>query len=172
MSHKDLTELSSELTYHRYMFNQGQTAGLFKDISVPEYIALHCISSSIARNGEGGQRTYLKEIAGELHLSVAKTSRMIGALRDKGLISWRHDGNGRDGTYVTMTASGACLMETQEAALKDYYGRVIEKFGEDKLIALFDLMKELENVISMELNEGGEATDGNIDDSNNISQIG
>lgn len=47
---------------------------------------------------------------------------------------------------------------------------MIERFGEDKLIALFDLMKELENVMSLELNEGGEATDGSINDS--INEIG
>jgi DNA-binding MarR family transcriptional regulator len=167
MSHKDLTELSSELTYHRYIFNQGQMAGLFGDISVPEYIALYRISHAIAQSEDGRQRTYLKEIAEALNLSVPKTSQVVSALRDKGLISWRHDGNGRDGTYVTMTASGERLMEKQEAALKNYYGQIIEKFGEDKLITLFELMKELENVMGLELNEKGEVEvkDGNVRDS-------
>ena len=71
---------------------------------------------------------------------------------------------------MTMTASGMRLMEAQETTLKNYYGRVIERFGEDKLIALFDLMKELEHVMSLELNEGGEATDGSIND--RINEIG
>lgn len=80
---------------------------------------------------------------------------MIGALRDKGLISWGHDGNGSDGTYVSVTESGVGLVERQEAVLKNYYRRVIEKFGEKKLVALFSLMEELESVMDRELNEKG-----------------
>ena len=40
--------------------------------------------------------------------------------------------------------------------LKNYYSRVIEKFGEKKLVALFSLMEELESVMDKELNEKGE----------------
>ena len=156
INNQELTQLSNELTYHRYMFTQGQAAGLFKDISVPEYVALHCIFNSVSQKSDGAQRTYLKDIAEELHLSIPKTSAMIGALRDKGLISWGHDGNGSDGTYVSVTESGAGLVERQEAVLKNYYGRVIEKFGEKKLVALFSLMEELESVMDRELNEKGE----------------
>ncbi len=158
MNRQNMNDLSSELTYHRYMFNQVQITTFFKEISVPEYIALHCISGSISKNGAGAGKTYLKDIANELHLSIPKTSKMIGELRDKGLISWGHDGNGEDGTYVAITQSGAELMKRQESTLRDYYGRVIEKFGEEKLVSLFGLMKELENVMDHELNEGRDDT--------------
>lgn len=159
MDNRDITELSSELTYHRYMLNQERVASLFKELSVPEYIALHRISGSMSKNGNGYEKTYLKDIAEELHLSIPKTSRMIGNLRDKGMISWGHDGNGKDGTYVTVTESGAGLLERQEATLRDYYGRVIERFGEEKLVSMFGLMKELEDVMEYELREGNEETD-------------
>ena len=135
------------------MFNQVQITALFGEISVPEYIALHSISGSISKNGAGAEKTYLRDIANELHLSIPKASKMIRQLRDKGFLSWGHDGNGEDGTYVTITESGAALMERQERILKDYYGRVIEKFGEEKLVSLFGLMKELENVMDHELHE-------------------
>lgn len=153
MNHRNTNDLSSELIYHRYMFNQVQVTSLFKEISVPEYIALHRIAGSIFRNGNGVEKTYLKDIADELHLSIPQTSKMVRELRDKGMVCWGHDGNGKDGTYVTITESGAALMERQERILADYYGRVIEKFGRERLVALFGLMQELENVMDQELNE-------------------
>lgn len=159
MMHREMTELSSELTYHRYLLNQGQMANLFREISVPEYIALHRISGSIFKNGNGSERTYLKEIAEELHLSIPKTSKIVSELRDKGMISWGHDGNGENGTYVTITESGGALMQCQEERLKEYYGRVIERFGEEKLVTLFGLLKELERVMDCELQEESGGSD-------------
>ena len=46
-------------------------------------------------------------------------------------------------------------METQEKILKDYYGRVAEKFGKERLVTLLTLMSELENVMSAELENMG-----------------
>ena len=157
---KNLTELSHELTYHRYMLNQGQVQSLFKDISIPEYIALHRISHSINEKNDGTDRTYLKDIADELRLTISKASKMVGNLRDKGLVSWSHDGNGSDGTYITITDSDIRLMEKQEGFLKDYYGRVTEKFGKDNMSTLLQLMIELEKVMDSELNgKGDESSD-------------
>ena len=36
----DITKLSNELTYQRYLFNRNQMKQLFQKLSVPEYIAL------------------------------------------------------------------------------------------------------------------------------------
>ena len=55
MKYGSADDLSSELTYHRYMFNQVQVTGLFKEVSVPEYIALHLISGSISQKGNGAE---------------------------------------------------------------------------------------------------------------------
>ena len=78
---------------------------------------------------------------------------MIGNLRDKGLVTWSHDGNGSEGTYVTITEMGQKLLTEQEEILKAYYGKVIEKFGKDNLIQLLQLMKQLETVMSSEIEE-------------------
>ena len=40
----DITKLSNELTYQRYLFNRNQMKQLFQKLSVPEYIALQNIS--------------------------------------------------------------------------------------------------------------------------------
>lgn len=155
---KDITELSNELNYHRYMLSQGEARGLFRSMSMPEYIALHRITE---KNDAAG-KTYLQDIAEELHLSIPKTSKMVRKLNDKGLVNWAHDGDGSEGTYVTITESGVQLMQRQEAFLKDYYGRVIDKFGEENMITLLRLVKELEEVMESEMNWEGDDSDGDI----------
>ena len=78
---------------------------------------------------------------------------MIGAMRDRGLLKWVHDGNGSDGTYVTVTPSGRELFTQQEKTMKELYERVIERFGADNLIQLLNLIKELETHMESEIEE-------------------
>lgn len=76
---------------------------------------------------------------------------IVGALKERGLVLWSHDGNGSEGTYVTITELGKKKMEKQEKYLKKYYGNVIRKFGKEKLIQLIELMKDLENIMNIEV---------------------
>lgn len=146
----DMTELSNNITYHRYMLSKDQAETFFKDITVPEYIALEEIKSSI-ENG----KVYLKQISEDMKISISKASKLVAGLKEKGLVEWSHDGNGSEGTYISFTNSGILVMETQEKILKDYYGRVAQKFGKGRLITLLTLMSELEDVMSAELNDMG-----------------
>ena len=155
----DITKLSNELTYRRYLMNKGQLRKLFKELDVSEYIALHCISTTNETSSIYSGRTYLKELADKMQLTIRQTSKMVANLRDKGLLKWSHDGNGSEGTYVTITEMGQKLFKEQETALKDYYGRVIEKYGKENLILLLQLMKQLETVMSSEMEEA-EVQDG------------
>ena len=146
----DMTEISNKITYHRYMFSKDQAEALFKDITIPEYIALEEIKGSI-ENG----KVYLKDISEKMKVSISKASKLAAGLKEKGFVEWSHDGNGSEGTYISFTDSGISAMETQEKILKDYYGRVAEKFGKERLVTLLTLMSELENVMSAELENMG-----------------
>ena len=146
----DITELSNKLTYHSYILSKEQVETLFKDITVPEYIALEEINSSI-ENG----KIYLSEISENMKITISKASKLARGLKDKGLVKWSHDGNGSDGTYISFTDSGILKMQTQEKILKEYYGRVAQRFGKDRLVTLLSLMSELENVMSDELDDIG-----------------
>lgn len=90
-----------------------------------------------------------------MKVSISKASKLAAGLKEKGLVEWSHDGNGSEGTYISFTDSGISAMETQEKILKDYYGRVAEKFGKERLVTLLTLMSELENVMSAELENMG-----------------
>ena len=162
MDKAELERLSHELTYRRYMMDRGKIRSLFKNIRIPEYIALY----SIAQDGENssiyGERTYLQELSEKMQLSMRQTSKMAGDLRDRGLVTWSHDGNGKDGTYVTITESGRQLLEKQETIVKEFYGRVIDSFGKENLIRLLHQMKELETVMTREIEQMEEA--GELED--------
>ena len=149
----DIVRLSNELTYRRYIMNKDQLRKLFKELNVTEYIALHNISATDETSAIYSGRTYLKELADKMQLTIRQTSKMIGNLKDRGLLLWSHDGNGSEGTYVTITEMGQKLLKEQEEILKKYYGRVIEKYGKENLVLLLQLMKQLETVMSSEMEE-------------------
>ena len=88
-----------------------------------------------------------------MQLTIRQTSKMMSDLKDRGLILWSHDGDGSEGTYVTITETGEKLLSEQEQVLKKYYGNVIEKFGKQNLLSLLQLMKQLETVMSSEIEE-------------------
>ena len=154
----EIGELSNELTYRRYLMNKGKIRELFRKMSIPEYIALHMIASEGKHNSIYSGRTYLTDLAEKMQLTIRQTSNMVRDLKERGLLLWSHDGNGSEGTYVTITETGQKLLEEQEIILKSYYGKVIEIFGKERLIELLQLMKQLETVMSSEIEEM-EATD-------------
>ena len=155
----DIRVLTHELTYRRYLMNRVKIKGLFEKLSIPEYIALYNIDMERELSSIYGEKTYLKDLSEKMELSMRQTSRMIGNLRDRGLLLWSHDGNGSEGTYVIITESGKKLLKEQEEILRKFYENVIDKFGREKLIQLLQLMKELETIMSGEF-EDMEEEDG------------
>ena len=147
----DILKLSNELMYRRYLLNKDQLRSFFKELSIPDYIALHIIQETEEFTEIYEGRTYLKDLAEKMQMTIRQTSKLVGNLRDRGLLLWSHDGNGSEGTYVTITESGKKLLKNQEQILRDYYGKVIEKYGKENLIQLLRLVKELETVMSSEL---------------------
>ena len=147
----EIGELSNELTYRRYLMNKGKIRELFRKMSIPEYIALYMIASEGKHNSIYSGRTYLTDLAEKMQLTIRQTSKMVRDLKERGLLLWSHDGNGSEGTYVTITESGRTLLREQEEAMKRYYGKVFDKFGKENLIQLLQLMKQLETIMSSEI---------------------
>lgn len=162
MDKAELEGLAHELTYRRYMMDRGKVRSLFKDIRIPEYIALYSIAQNSDNASIYGERTYLQELSEKMQLSMRQTSKMVGDLRDRGFVTWSHDGNGKDGTYVTITETGKKLLAEQEVIVKDFYERVIDSFGKENLIHLLHQMKELETVMTREIEQMEE--DGELEE--------
>ena len=98
---------------------------------------------------------YLRDISDKMHIPIRRASSRIGHLRDRGLVNWGHDGDGSEGTYVTLTDSGREFLVEQRSHLAKYYRGVIQRFGVSNLMSLLNLMKQMETVIEVELEEGG-----------------
>lgn len=158
----DILKLGNELTLRRYLFNKTQVSQV---LNIPDYIALHIIRETGSKEEIYAGKTYLRDLSQKMQLTIRQTSKLIGNLRERGLVVWSHDGNGSDGTYVTITEEGDKLVERQQAVFKEYYGRVIGKFGKDNLIQLLNLMKQLEIIMGSELEEmeGSEDVNGEIE---------
>ena len=160
----DVVKLSNELTYQRHLFNREYRRDFFMKMSIPEYIALQYIDMEEKSNIYSG-RTYLKDLSDILQMTMREVSKMVEKLQDSGYVVWSHDGNGSEGTYVTITEGGQSMLKNQEDTLKTYYGKVFEKFGRDNLIQLLQLMKQLETVMSSEMEklEGDKNDDGTVE---------
>lgn len=148
MENKEIIKLTNELMYQRHLFNHEYRKDILK-MSIPEYIALEYIALE-EESGIYEGRAYLKDLADRLHMTMRQVSNMAGKLRDAGYVVWSHDGDGSEGTYVTITESGQSIISNQEELLKSYYGHVIDKFGKDNLLQLLRLMKQLETIMSSE----------------------
>lgn len=153
MNKSDIGALSHEITYRRYLMNKGKVKDLFQHVSLSDYIVLYSIAKKEKQSSGHGEKTYLKDISAKMELSTRQTSRIISGLRDRGLLVWSHDGNGSEGTYVTITQAGEQMLKAQESVLKRFYGEVIDRFGREKLIHLLQLMQELETTMSFVYDE-------------------
>ena len=148
-----MKEIAHEITYRRYMLSKDDAKFVLKDINIAEYIALHYMCEHIESNSIYSGRIYLSEISEKLNLPIRKTSKLIREMNGKNLVSWNHDGDGKDGTYVTITDHGKSVFEETDNKLRDFYSRVLQKFGKDKIVQLLQLMKEFDLVMSTELEQ-------------------
>lgn len=154
----DILELSNELIYRAYTMNRNQVRKHMDELNFRDYIALQRISRLALSDGIYSGRAYLKDIADNMKLSIRQTSKMAEELKNRGLVTWSHDGDGSDGTYLFITEAGKELVTKNEKILRKYYGRIIEKYGKDEMVCLLQMMKRLETVMQNEFEEmeGGE----------------
>lgn len=153
----NIAELANELIYRRYLIHHGRLPQHCKELNLPEYIAMHLIAEETSAEEADSEKLYLEALSNKMQLSIRPVSKIAGELRDRGLVTWSHDGSGSDGTYVTVTETGLRLIREQEQALEDYYTRVIKAYGRDNMVQLLHMMKQLEDVMQNEL-EGTEVS--------------
>lgn len=146
-----IEKLAYELTYHRFILSSVKSSAIFRRLTMSEYIALHRIYRTSDKQKE--DKVYLSELCTNMNMSIYQVSKMIKELQEKGLVHWMHDGDGEDGTYITITTSGEEAMRSQTEILKKYYGRVIERFGYERLESFLSEMAALDEVLCNEVRE-------------------
>ena len=148
-----MKNLAHEITYRRYLLSRDDARYMFKNINIAEYIVLHFMCEQTESGSIYSDRIYLSEISEKLNLPIRKASKLIREMSGKNLINWDHDGDGKDGTYVTLTERGKNVFEETDGKLRDFYTRVLQRFGRDKMIELLRLMKEFDSVMRTELEQ-------------------
>ena len=144
MDKNTINKLAYDLTYQRYLLNKDKANYLFNDLSVGDYVVLHTVLCF-------EDKAYLEKIGEKLNLSISKMSNVATNLKNRGLITWSHDGDGSEGTYLTVTETGLKLMDKQEDKLKNYYERVINRFGLKNTVDLIGKMTALETIMEEEM---------------------
>ena len=160
VSQMDMTQLANELTYRKYLFGNDDFRNFFKELRIIDYVVLHTILENEKSAALYSGRTYLKELSDKMQMSIRQTSQVVRELKEKGFLVWSHDGDGSEGTYVTITEEGLERFRKQENSLKNFLGSVIDKFGQENLIQLLRLMKEFGTVFSAELEKKEELGEG------------
>lgn len=154
--HNDIASLANDITYHSYNISKLSVQKLFDKMTAADYVALCMLlrEPDDADEPQAERKIYLASIADTLKISMAKVSRLVRTLQERGLVVWKHDGNGEDGTYIILTDKGLHSAEEQQEKLKHFYADVIEKFGKDRFVVLLAQLKELEDIMSEEMEEG------------------
>ena len=144
MDKNTINKLAYDLTYQRYLLNKDKSNYLFNDLSVGDYVVLHTVLCF-------EDKAYLEKLGEKLNLSISKMSNVATNLKNRGLVIWSHDGDGSEGTYLTVTETGLKLMDKQEDKLKNYYERVINRFGLKNTVDLIGKMTALETIMEEEM---------------------
>lgn len=167
VTNEEIMELTNELTLRKHRFTQEDVATFFHNVSLRDYLGLNTVRKISKENSIYEGKTYLKELAERMQISIHQTSRMVQDLTRRGFLIWSHDGDGSDGTYVLLSEEGARKLDEQKNALEQFYGTVIRKFGKENMIELLHLMKQLDTVVSGEI----ESIEEGVYDEENQSEL-
>lgn len=148
---KDLTTLANEITYRKYLLEKVNVKKLFSEITVLNYNAMQSILRFNKKKENVTDRIYLRELSEELKIPISKVSKMISELQENGMVRWKHEGKGEQGTYIEITDRGIAAVKKQQDILKVFYGTVVTRYGTDKFVQMLDMVKELEDIMSEEL---------------------
>ena len=123
----EVAELANEITFQNYRWNRVDMHKLFQNMSSIDYSIVWILSRHM-EGKEENKKLYLKEISEQLKLPIPKVSKLVQSLQDKGLVYWRHDGKGEEGTYIQITEAGGLAGTVHKSAFRvgnafyDFFG--------------------------------------------------
>lgn len=124
---------------------------LFPKMSASDYMLMWLVAGKMQVNGT--EKVYLVDIAESLNLPIHRVSSIVKELKSKGLVVWKHDGDGDKGTYIQLTENSLQAIREQHDILQDYYHKIIDRYGEDNFIQLLGELSRLEEIMSDTLEE-------------------
>ena len=70
----DITKLSNEFTYRKYMMSRDSVRHLFSKLSVAEYVALQSIEAISGDSAIYGGKAYLTDLSVRMQMSIRRQS--------------------------------------------------------------------------------------------------
>lgn len=98
-------------------------------------------------------KVYLREMSEVLNMPMRRVSALARSMQDRGLVDWKHDGSGEDGTYLQIHEDVLNSVLMQKNLLNDLLERVINTFGKEELFMLILTLSRIEKIIDKELKE-------------------
>jgi len=132
-------DLTNELLYQRYLMYRLNGHDFSSQLNILEY--------SILRMASKKQKLYLKEISQHFEIPMKHLSKIIGRMRDEGVIIWTHDDYGEKGTYIKATPYGIEQLNKQEAKLRKDYKEIINTVGRDRIYEYINTTRQIIDIL-------------------------
>ena len=145
----DIADIANEVTFRSYAISKFGSKSLFQNLTALDYMTLFRLSNTVNSENDDN-KIYLEDIAREMKLPISSVSKLVKTLQERGLVVWKHDGAGDEGTYIQITEKGMSLEMEQQEKLKSFYVDVVARFGKEKFITLLEQLKELQEIMDSE----------------------
>ena len=93
----------------------------------------------------------VSSLAKAVRMTMPGVSRLLAGLEEKGIIERRIDMSDRRNTLVFLTEDGYKKIRGYKKRTDKYFETVFERFGEDKIAGIIDLISELAEIAQEEL---------------------
>jgi DNA-binding MarR family transcriptional regulator len=143
---RELPPLANIIQTHRQRLDHKK---LFQKMSSADFVFMWMFTWHTRQSG--ADRLYLTDIAQQLKLPMHTVTKIVKELKSKGLVQWKFDGTGEEGTYILLTEHSQADTMEQEEILRAFYRRVIQQYGETEFISLLGQLAKLEELINREL---------------------
>ena len=93
----------------------------------------------------------VSDLAKAVRMTMPGVSRVLAGLEEKGIIERRIDRSDRRNTLVFLTEDGYKKIRGYKERIDKYFETVFERFGEDRIAEVIDLISELAEIAQEEL---------------------
>ena len=93
----------------------------------------------------------VSDLAKAVRMTMPGVSRVLAGLEEKGIIERRIDRSDRRNTLVFLTEDGYKKIRGYKKRIYKYFETVFERFGEDRIAEVIDLISELAEIAQEEL---------------------
>ena len=74
-------------------------------------------------------------------MPMAKVSKIVQRMQNRGFVYWTHDASDRPGTFITLSEIGRDALKNQEEKIAVFFENAIIKYGAEDFIKLMELRK-------------------------------